>query len=152
MKLKSDEGISTLENNMLFNNSGSTIIEVSIIMPILIFIIVSVIFLFLYAINDAVIQGESYCGIYELSVGENEETIKENINSSMENKIVGIGNIPKLSLNLISGEISAAICAINVKGGRIYSYQGKAVSYKREYDKCTQRLRRWQLYGDILQE
>ena len=48
------------------NNKGSTIVEVTFIMPILIFIIVAVIFLFLDVINDAVVQGDGYLGIYEI--------------------------------------------------------------------------------------
>lgn len=148
MKLYSEKK----SNRKMYDNSGSAIVEVTLIMPILVIMIVSVLFLLLDAANDAVIQGESFCGIYELSVGDNEETIKESVNESMNERIIGIGNVPKLSLSIISGEISLNVCAFDIKGGKIYSYQGDSVCYKREYDKCTQRLRRWQLYGDVLQE
>ncbi|MBQ9232755.1 MAG: hypothetical protein IJ167_01790 [Lachnospiraceae bacterium] len=132
------------------NNSGSTIIEVSLIMPIVIAIIVSVIFIFMDVINDAIIQGNGYCGIYLISVGDSEESIENTIYSKINEEIVGVGNVPYLSLESVDGEIAVYIY-IN-KNGDTYTYQGENVCYKREFNKCTQRLRRWQLYGDVLWE
>ena len=134
------------------NNKGSTIVEVTFIMPILIFIIVAVIFLFLDVINDAVVQGDGYLGIYEISVGDNKKKINNKMNSNLETEMVGTGNTPDVSIGIVSGELAAYIRTQNVNGGSIYRYQGENVCYKREYDKCTQRLRRWQLYGDLLRE
>ena len=134
------------------SNKGSTIVEVSLIMPFIIFIIVFVIFWFMDAINDAIIQGEAYCGIYELSAGEDRLLIESGIIDELNDKIVGSGNEPDISVKINSGEISVYSNAESAKGGNIYRYQGKKVIYKREYDKCTQRLRRWQIYGDKLRE
>ena len=61
------------------NNKGSTVVEVSLIMPVIIFIIVFVIFWFMDIINDAIIQGEAYCGIYELSAGEDRVLLESGI-------------------------------------------------------------------------
>ncbi|MBO6113761.1 MAG: hypothetical protein J6P57_01770 [Lachnospiraceae bacterium] len=134
------------------SNKGMTIVEVTFVMPILIFVIISVVFLFLDIINDAVVQGESYCGIYAISIGDNEERIKDKIISSLENELVGSGNTPEISLKVMSGELETYIRTRYISGGNIYRYMGENTSYKREYDKCTQRLRRWQLYGDVLWE
>lgn len=134
------------------NNIGSTIVEVTFIIPILIFIIIAVIFLFLDVINDSVVQGDSYCGIYEIALGDSEEKIKNKITSDLEEELVGVGNVPDISLDVTSGELIAYINSQNAEGGNIYKYMGENVCYKREYDKCTQRLRRWQLYGDVLRE
>ncbi len=134
------------------NNKGSTVVEVSLIMPFLIFIIVFVIFWFMDIINDAIIQGEAYCGIYELSAGEDRVLLESGIIDEVKDKIVGSGNEPDISVKINSGEISLYLDSESTKGGKIYRYQGKKVIYKREYDKCTQRLRRWQLYGDKLRE
>ena len=108
--------------------------------------------MFLDIINDAVVQGESYCGIYAISIGDNEERIKDKIISSLENELVGSGNTPEISLKVMSGELETYIRTRYISGGNIYRYMGENTSYKREYDKCTQRLRRWQLYGDVLWE
>ena len=138
--------------NKLIENKGSTIVEVSLIMPFIIFIIVFVIFWYLDIINDAIVQGEAYCGIYELSVGEDKTVIESGIVSEINDRIIGAGNEPDVLIEIKSGEIYAYTDSKSVKGGKVYIYHGNSVTYKREYDKCTQRLRRWQLYGNILRE
>ncbi len=134
------------------NNIGSAVVEVTLLMPVLIFIIISIVFLFMDIINDAVIQGESYCGMYGISVGDSKEILLKKIRDCADEKIIGSGNSPDVSIEFISGEMTVSIDLNNLTGGNIYIYQGEDAEYKREYDKCTDRLRRWQLYGDKLRE
>ena len=133
-------------------NEGTAVVEATFIIPVVVFIVVAVIFLFLDVINDAVIQGNVYYELYTISNADDLNTFKGELEQKIENEIIGVGNKPNICPGLSSGNL---FCEINAKeglGGKIYRYQGKKINFKREYDKCTDRLRRWQLYGDILWE
>ena len=95
------------------------------IMPAIVIIIAATIFLFLYAIDDARHQGVGYAGLYAY---RNDEMIEG----------VTIGD----------GEISCAYLGEDSS----YGIQRKCYIYSTEYGVRTGRLRRWQLYGDVLSE
>ena len=136
----------------LDNNKGMATIEVTFIMPILIFIICAILFLFLDIINDGIVQGEAYVRLYAISVGDDADSISAALIKEYEEKVVGTGNTPKVSVGTDDGKIFADIDGSSNAGGNIYNYQGVKRLYEREYELCTDRLRRWQLYGDILWE
>ena len=48
-------------------NEGTAVVEATFIIPVVVFIVVAVIFLFLDVINDAVIQGNVYYELYTIS-------------------------------------------------------------------------------------
>lgn len=134
------------------DDRGSTIIEMTLIMPFIIFIVVFVLFWFLDVINDGITQGETYSELYTLSIGDNTEIIEADITESIGRQIVGVNNIPQVEIMTDRGVIYAYIDSSDLQGGELYLYQGKKNSFSREYDVCTDRLRRWQLYGDLLRE
>ncbi|MBQ9609335.1 MAG: hypothetical protein IJV15_07835 [Lachnospiraceae bacterium] len=134
------------------NDRGSVIIEMTLIMPFIIFIIVFVLFWFLDVINDGITQGETYSELYTLSMGDNAEKIASDLTESLSSHIVGVNNIPRVNIKADGGRIYAYIDSSDLQGGIIYLYQGKKNYFSREYDLCTDRLRRWQLYGDLLRE
>lgn len=106
-------------------NRGSSTVEMCFIMPAIVIIIAATIFLFLYAIDDARHQGVGYAGLYAY---RNDEMIEG----------VTIGD----------GEISCAYLGEDSS----YGIQRKCYIYSTEYGVRTGRLRRWQLYGDVLSE
>ena len=134
------------------DDKGSAIIEITLIMPIIIFILVFVMFWFLDVINDGIIQGESYSEIYTLSLGDDREGITDDLLESFNRQIVGVNNTPQIEIKVDRGTISVYADGTDLQGGNIYLYQGRKNTFSREYDLCTDRLRRWQLYGDILRE
>lgn len=115
------------KNDMdICNNRGSSTVEMCFIMPVIVIIIAATIFLFLYAIDDARHQGVGYVNLY--AYRGSDEVIEG----------VAIGD----------GEIS---CAYSGEAGS-YGIQRKCYIYSTEYGVRTGRLRRWQLYGDVLSE
>lgn len=133
------------------NNLGSAVIEMTLIMPVIILIIVMILFLFFDVINNAVIMGETYCGIYEISVEDDKNSIDTLISENISDKAIG-NDFPYVELEALSGEIYAYVKMKENRGFNTYEYRSDSVTYKREFDKCTDRLRRWQLYGDIFWE
>lgn len=118
----------------LHNNRGSTIIETSLIMPIVISICMAVIFIFLDVIGDGIVQGESYEAIYTYTgVSGKEENMFQRPVAGQNGHLYCDGGF---SSNADYG----------------YCYKGREVVYCTEYNLCTSRLRRWQLYGDVLWE
>lgn len=118
----------------LKNNNGNTTVEMCFLLPIVLWICVNVIFVFLDVIGDAVLQGECYVAIYTY---ENKQ--KQNTSEIIQSVIMKDHHLLCQGKSFVIGESN-------------YCYQGKQGTYKTEYDLCTTRLRRWQLYGDVLQE
>jgi len=112
------------------NNSGSTTVEMCFVMPVVVFITIFCVMLLLIPVNDIKRQEMSYSAIYTYSGGA-ENGINEQMMVYEENGFV-FG------------------CAKRIK--EPLHYKSREITYKTEYDKCTPRLRRWQMYGDIFQE
>lgn len=115
---------------MINKNSGSTTVEMCFVMPVVVVITIFCLMLLLAPINDIKAQEMAYSAIYTYS-GDAEDIINEQIMLYEENGFV----------------YGSAKC----KKESSY-YKNREVTYKTEYDKCTPRLRRWQMYGDIFQE
>lgn len=103
-------------------NRGSSTVEMCFVMPLIVIIIAAFIFLFLYAMDDGRSQARSYVKLYTYN-SEGEVTEAY-------------------------GEI---YCSTAKEEGR-YGINRKMKIYKTEYGVRTGRLRRWQLYGDVLSE
>lgn len=127
------------------DNRGSITIEMCFVMPIVIGIIMIVIFLILKGANEGAALGASQVVVYEfgdLPEGADESTgLKQLQASIMLDSVNGKIDIEK---DLISVSVSS------MDEGEIYSIQ--EVGCTREWQVCTDRLRRWQLYGDVLCE
>lgn len=110
-------------------NRGSATVEVTLLIPVLLMIVVACIFLIVNSVQDGSIQGDIYSALYSYC-GEQGDNLVYNGNgyiysysdSMEERNIIPNGGTPD------------------------------RVRFQTEYDTCTSRLRRWQLYGDILRE
>lgn len=100
-------------------NKGNTIVEISLVMPIVFGVVVMVLFLFLDTVQDARIQQEGYSVIYTYQTGDAIET------ETWEEE------------KLEKHEITLR------KEGHVFVT---------ETDVCSNRLRRWQVYGNIVWE
>ncbi len=114
----------------LKQNNGSMVVETSIVMTIVIFILISIIMFYLDALNDGIVFGDSYCSLYTYTQ-----------NSDKEGIISGNGII-KISSD----------CADGIFETGIYKYDNPGEIFSTEFKICTDRLRRWQLYGDVFSE
>lgn len=103
-------------------NRGSSTVEMCFIMPLIIILITAFIYLFLYIMDDGRKQAMSYVQLYTYN---SEGEVAESY-----------------------GEIYYAAAK---EEGR-YGIDRKMKIYKTEYGVRTGRLRRWQLYGDVLSE
>ena len=111
-------------------NSGSTTVEMCFVMPIVIVVTIFCLMLLLMPVHDIQTQEQSYSAIYTYS-GDSGNLVNEQIRVYEEN-------------GFVYG------CARQIKASS--HYKNREITYKTEYDKCTPRLRRWQMYGDIFQE
>ncbi len=133
------------------NNRGSAVIEISLLMPVVLSLVVSCIFLFIDSINDSVIRSDSYITLYTYSIEDAQEKEDEcfvNIN----NHLVGAYSIEEGNISDDGEEVSIELNENDILGGKTHKYVFGAKSYRTEYDLCTKRLRRWQLHGDIVQQ
>ena len=100
-------------------NKGSSVVEMSLIMPIIFGIVVMVIVLFLDTIRDGLVQQE-WAGLHEqLEEMKNAET------RDAGQAVISDGN---------------------------YRYEKEGHVCITEVDVCSNRLRRWQVYGNIVWE
>ena len=132
-------------------NKGAALIEATIIIPIILFIIINCIFLFLDCINDSIIVGEGYCSIYSFSEYVPIDDIKNSFDKSVKDVLVGTGTEISADTSTSLGKLDLKIKG-NKSANNIYKYKLEDVKLSMEYDKCTGRLRRWQMYGDIFSE
>lgn len=115
------------------NNGGFATVEMSIVMPIIIIIIMIIIRLYLSVVGEGRVLGEGYKSLYQYTVICREKGSGENLDSIFSPK--------SYSFAAKNGEVRL----------KLEDKKTKTV-LKTEYDKCTSRLRRWQLYGNIICE
>ena len=65
--------------------------------------------------------------------------------------MIGVFCLEDIDISEDDGEISLAVKSDYVSGGNLHQYITEDKKYKTEYELCTKRLRRWQLYGDFVQ-
>lgn len=114
-------------NGDMNRNRGSATVEMCFIMPVIVCIVVGLIFLFLYSIQDGQIQATCYTALYTYT-GQQDELVVEGTDEIYSN----------------------AGCLQDLQG--LQAGTNRAICYRTEYGQRTARLRRWQLYGDVLQE
>lgn len=123
------------------NHRGSITIEMCLVMPIVIGVVMMLILLILRGLNEGVALGLSQVMAYEYSSSEDTEGDLEQLQDSMMMAQV------QGSLKVRDDEISVDVGS-DSKGINSIS----TVGCTREWEQCTDRLRRWQLYGDVLCE
>ena len=126
-------------------NRGSITVEMSFIMPIVIGIVMMLISIILMGLNEGASLGTSQVIVYEY------DELGQQKNSSRRWEELQ----EKLVLDDIRGNIyvenNVVIATVSsLDSGGKYSVSGRGC--KKEWDMCTDRLRRWQLYGDVLHE
>lgn len=128
----------------LKNNSGVIIVETSIIMPLIILVVFIVLYLFLYVLNKECTRADMYVALYQQP---ETESIKNAV--ELEKTKEGIGG----SLILCTGETAALYLNGNLSLVCLMDMKGKTeISTKMEYGLCSDRLRRWQLYGNLTEK
>lgn len=133
------------------DNCGSATVELILLMPIILFIIVKVIFLFLDSMNDGIIRGEVYTTLYTYEENKDLEILRNGIETDIQQIIIG-GEMPSLNIYREKYKIGLELYGQAAVGGGRYEYNSESIKYSVESGVCTSRLRRWQLYGDVLWE
>ena len=110
-------------------NKGSSVVELSLIMPIIFGVLVMVIMLFLDTVRDGLVQQDGYSVIY---------TYEEN--SGLQEKIEDTKE-----------KVDAGASYAGISNGN-YCYEKEGHVFVTEVDVCSSRLRRWQVYGNIVWE
>lgn len=130
-------------------NRGSTTVEMCFVMPIVLLVCAFCIGLFVNSFRILELWGASYIKLasynaVEFSKAEIEKNIQESFGDLYDVDVISVsadGGVIKFKLNRENYEKDGA-----------YIYNCEELGFNREYDTCTSRLRRWQLYGDILQK
>lgn len=128
-------------------NRGSITIEMCFVMPIVVTVIMLLIMLIMRGLNEGNALGAAQSMVYEYSDFKDGdklfnapgEDIKQLENSIMLDRITGSFNITEDSIRLGIGSMNE---------DDLHSIS--SVGCSRERNKCTDRLRRWQLYGNVL--
>jgi len=143
--------VADVEANMKEKNKGSAVIEVCMIMPLLLGIIVLCIFLFIDSINDSVIRSDAYATLYTYNINADADEEREECIININNHLIGVFCLEDIDISEDDGEISLSVKSDYISGGNLHQYITEDKKYKTEYELCTKRLRRWQLYGDFVQ-
>ncbi|MBE5946796.1 MAG: hypothetical protein E7259_07645 [Lachnospiraceae bacterium] len=131
-------------------NRGSATLEMTLIIPLVLWIVVNVIFIFIDSINDSVIRSEVYTSLYSYNVDVSNEEEEGKLLLNINEHLIGVYTVDELELSSDAGVVSVAIDSGNISGGEVHEYKINDMEFSTEFDLCTSRLRRWQLYGDIL--
>ncbi len=118
------------------NNRGSAVVEMSLIVPILFGIFVLVLTLFLDTVRDSLIQQEGHTQLY---------TFDERLLRGSSNGNLQVQNHEQLQAPDYENEIGILM-------DHKYLYEKEGHCFSMETGVCCSRLRRWQLYGNIIWE
>lgn len=132
-------------------NQGSTTVEATLMMPVFLLVVFMLVGLLLDLLNEAEGRKKIYRCIYTLDMaGEAEEEIVEKISISTDELSDAGCKISVRAADTKDGLLTALFGINEAVSSSVYNYGGARVNINKEYDKCTSRLRRWQLYGNVL--
>ncbi|MCR5291858.1 MAG: hypothetical protein K6E28_03085 [Eubacterium sp.] len=121
-------------------NRGSITVEASFIMGIVVIIVYLSVYGYIYTLDREIARANVNEAIYTVTVNDPEEHIKN---------AEGGGN----PLIWTEADYAGSVGSGDVSMSASFDMKGKTVvTGKTEYDVCTDRLRRWQLYGDLAEE
>lgn len=129
------------------DNRGSITVEMCFVMPIIVGVIMMLIMIMLKGLNEGNALGSSQVMIYEY----NEFGDGVGVLYDEKSKVEGLEN--SIILDQITGEFQVSQDSVGVRIESVDNEEIGAISSvgcKREKGKCTDRLRRWQLYGNVL--
>lgn len=121
-----------------FDNRGSITVEMCMVMPIVIAVVMMLIMLLVRGANEGTALGISQLKVYQCS--DNPGTG----NQELEHKMI----LNKLEGSLVIEKKEIYAVAEGYRDDESISVQ----TCRRERDRCSDRLRRWQLYGDTIWE
>ena len=126
-------------------DKGYMTVEASIVVPVILFIAISLIMMFLYLYERDYLRSEIYQRAYSVPYhnSKSDGGIMEYLNGFSPEDVYMFGNIDNSALSLM-GQIS-------FRGSVDYKVKGDFY-IKHEVGKVTERLRRWQLYESIAEE
>lgn len=128
------------------NNRGSITVEMCFVMPVVIAVVMILIFITLRGLNEGTVLGVSQLMVYEYS--ERETDVGKGTGSSGNELQDGI------MLDLVVGSffVDENGISASVRSCENELYSISTMGCTRERNLCTDRLRRWQLYGNVLRE
>lgn len=129
------------------NNIGSITVEITLIMPLLLLVTVLMIKLFLNTIVYTTELGDVYGRVYTCSDDNWTVISLEEFQDKLEAESRIRGDY-EVFLNNHNGNTDISV--ITSHNGNWY--ENNEFHFNMEYGKCTDRLRRWQLYGDVICE
>lgn len=127
------------------DDNGSITVEMCVVMPIVVSIVMMLIFIIIKGLNEGVALGRSQMMTYQYSETDNEKlSLSDNLDLNSY-----------IFFDVVSGRLDVDKDSVSVyvnsnDDENLYSIGG--IGCKREWGLCTKRLRRWQLYGDVLCE
>ena len=126
----------------LKEHKGYSVVEISLILPLLLGICFLVISLFLDIIGDAYIQQRCYSLLYV-----NARNIEENDKGSKHVTTLQYGG-QNLDVTCECNQKELCIEVNKADAKLILDYESKKRSFVRENNQSAKRMRRWQIYGD----
>jgi len=129
-------------------NKGYITIEMCLVMPVVIGIIMMLVMLILKAGNEGMALGLSQLVTYNISDDSFKQEELWSLSEQLRlNNMVGFDNLSG------TAKLSENELRVMVKSSKeANDYSISPVECVREWNMCTDRLRRWQLYGDVLCE
>ncbi|MGN0436306.1 MAG: hypothetical protein ACI4D8_06750 [Wujia sp.] len=131
-------------------NKGSATVELCLVAPIFLFIVCMFIGVFIKGINEGVIRGKAYVNLFSCDFRDD----SENINNYFEHIYSGESGLSAAQLMAVEQEQGIIELKVSTRDdgiwNRINPVAGQ-LGFSLE-DKAVDRLRRWQLYGDVLWE
>ena len=119
------------------NEKGSVTVEMSLITPLILLIIFLMIRGLIYVYDTELLRGKGYEIIYTARFDEEKEYMSEW--AETDENVLWTSE---------SYDMSASKDTLSYKA--VFDMKGSTeVVAKKEYGVCTDRLRRWQLYGDL---
>ncbi len=128
-------------------NRGSITIEMCFVMPIIVAVVMMLIMLIMRGLNEGNALGATQSMVYEYSDFYESGKIS---NLPVED-IEQLNN--SIMLDQVSGGFDIRDDSISLRVGSLEDNSLHSISSMgccRERNKCTDRLRRWQLYGNVL--
>lgn len=130
------------ENVRRISNKGSVVLEMCFVIPVVVMIIFMVISLYVIGLSDCIIMGEAYTTLYSYCSDFEPEEEKEILEEKFREELMNSNFVQGISIYSDSGSIKISV---NKEKGK-----GETTVFSREFDVCTERLRRWQMYGDVI--
>ncbi len=128
----------------LRKNKGWMVVEASVIMPLIIGVVFIVIYGFVYILNREAARSEMYSAIYSIAITDVDAKEYSFLDSREQLESQMLWCEPQSTAFCLDGTITY-ITYMDMKGTT-------TVTTQTETGLCSQRLRRWQLYGNLAEK